>query len=368
MKNFIIVQNSLRTVWIFRADYIKKLVNLGRVVIIAPCDDDLAYAELLKLGVDIVDTPTPSGLIGRFYLAFHMNLSVLKYRFSSNGNTVFIVFFVSTFLLTYFSVVPFNKMHVVSVEGLGSFFSKNNFNKCLLRLLLSWSSGIKMYSNSDELNSVGGKGGILTNGIGVNLSDFLPLNKGKVIRKKEVNIMYVGRLIEDKGVLDVVKVFRLLFKKHSNVNCIMVGDIYPSNPTSITGEDIEKLKAEFGSRIDFPGFSSDIKSWYKIADILILPSVREGFPVCVMEANAMGLPCVGYDVPGLSDAIQNGINGHLCDFKDLNQLTLNLEFLIDQYKNGFDSDTPSRYARENFCRDKKTKEFVNNVLSVFPTN
>lgn len=171
-------------------------------------------------------------------------------------------------------------------------------------------------------------------------------------------------MIEDKGVKDAVDVFRILLNKGKNVRLSLVGDIYLSNPSSLTQYDIEKLKLEFGDKINFPGYSDNVIEWYKNSDILLLPSFREGFPVCVMEASAFGIPSFGYKVPGMSDAVKNNINGILVSYRDVNALSAAVEQVLSvEALNNFHSSSRD-FALSNFCQESKAKDIVKTLTSL----
>ncbi|WP_230834040.1 glycosyltransferase, partial [Vibrio campbellii] len=135
-------------------------------------------------------------------------------------------------------------------------------------------------------------------------------------------------MIKDKGVFDAIECFRTLISRGWDLNLKLAGESYKNNPSSLTVDEIDKLKGEFGSRIEFLGFVSDISKCYQKSNILILPSKREGFPVCVMEASASGLPSISYDVPGCRDAISSGVNGKLVEYGNTLALADTIEELF----------------------------------------
>ncbi|HHX8266401.1 TPA: glycosyltransferase, partial [Vibrio diabolicus] len=181
-----------------------------------------------------------------------------------------------------------------------------------LRFLLKKKNIVRLFCNKDEKRILGFNNDIVTGGIGVDVTKFQPKAK---VSNDALNIIYVGRLISDKGVLDAIEILRQLKIKGSTLT--LVGDIYPSNPSSLTQSEIIDIKNELGDRIQFEGYVSDPLPFYRKADVLLLPSKREGFPVCVMEANAMGIPAVVYDVPGCRDAVFSHVNGIVVEYGDI---------------------------------------------------
>lgn len=358
-KKAVIVQNSVKTTFLFRITYIKRLLAEGfEVIIVAPNDCEYSEKKLKKIGAKVHKVPSINTKKDYLTVVVLMNVLILKYRFK---NSIFICHFVTTFIITYFSLVPFNSKCIVYVEGLGTLFSKKSKFQLLLKFLLVKSRATRVFCNNDERAIVGLPNDIVSGGIGIELSYF---NSPKLFRNEEVfNLLYVGRLIEDKGVLDVIYVLRHLIKKGKPVILNLVGDIYPNNPSSLSKQDILSLKNEFGEAINFVGFSQNVKQWYEISDLLLLPSRREGFPVCVMEANAMGVPAVCYDVPGCSDAISTDVNGYLVTAFDCNEYANLVEKALEVSSLEKISKTSVAYAHENFDSREKSLAFVQLIKS-----
>ena len=350
-KRFVIVQNSLRTVLIFRLSYIKKLLDLGDVVVIAPNDDDSSLRKLEKIGVYVYNIPDDINYLKKIAI---INKKILNERL--NGS-VFICHFISTFIFTYFTLVPFNKKLVVYIEGLGSLFGKNRLFCFLAKILLKFNHAKVLFCNESEIELVGSQKDKVTGGIGVDLCYFKPKDS-PIKTDNTFNLLYVGRLIKDKGVLDTIEVLDILLSKNYNVKLTLIGDIYLNNPSSMTYNDIKINESRFGDRIEFLKFKDDIREIYERSDVLLIPSIREGFPVCVMEASAMGIPSVGYDVPGVRDSICHNVNGMLSKFQNLADFTYNVEILLNHEKLGQFRNSCREYAKNNFSAKEKSEEIV----------
>lgn len=362
MKRFVIVQNSIRTVYLFRLPYIKELLKTGNVIIIAPIDDDYAYKELKKLSVFIYEVPKQNNKFNKISSIIKMNAFILKERY--NGS-FFICHFIVTFLSCYFSLVPLNKKLLIYTEGLGSIFLRYPWARYLLKFLLVRNNAVRLFCNKSERDLLGNKDDIITNGIGVDIDKFKNKFRKNINENYKYKLIYIGRLIKDKGVIDIIDAFKILKIKNYNVELTLVGDIYPNNPSSLSEKEIDSIKSEFGNDIRFVSFTNDIKKLYELSDILLLASYREGFPVCVMEASSMGLPSVGYIVPGVEDAIIPGTNGLLAEFKNINELAYMIESLLqkdilEKYKT-----SSVNYANENFDSKLKAQELIDVVLTSY---
>ncbi|UWZ85559.1 glycosyltransferase family 4 protein [Occallatibacter riparius] len=97
-------------------------------------------------------------------------------------------------------------------------------------------------------------------------------------------LLYVGRLVRDKGILDLIQAVRLLH----NVSLTVVGE----------GEDANRARGlAQGLPVEFCGFQSDPQRFYRQADLLVFPSHHEGQGFVPVEAMAHGLPCLLSDIP-----------------------------------------------------------------------
>ena len=118
--------------------------------------------------------------------------------------------------------------------------------------------------------------------------------------------VFIGRLVGDKGINELVEAFGRLQKVHPEVRLILVGP-EEAELDPLKGETM----AEIGSNdaISAVGRQSDVRPWYAVADAFVFPSYREGFPNCVIEAGAMGLPSIVTDINGSREIVLDGENG-----------------------------------------------------------
>ena len=135
------------------------------------------------------------------------------------------------------------------------------------------------------------------------------------IQKTDFVFVFVGRLVGDKGINELIDVFSKI--KDSNVKLLLVGDLEsdldPLNRDTI--QEIDKNK-----NIISVGFQSDVRPYFAISHCLVFPSYREGFPNVVLQAGAMGLPSIVSNINGCNEIIQEGINGSIIPSKDRESL------------------------------------------------
>lgn len=131
------------------------------------------------------------------------------------------------------------------------------------------------------------------------------------ITKQDFVFGFVGRLVADKGINELVHAFNMLEQK--NIKLIMVGRYEPElDPLSQETQNIIKTNPN----IIEVGFQKDVKKFLTIMDLFVSPSYREGFGLSVLEANLMKVPVLVTSITGYSEIVQEGKNGFFVDPKD----------------------------------------------------
>lgn len=134
------------------------------------------------------------------------------------------------------------------------------------------------------------------------------IEKAKQIRKNDVfTFLFVGRIVGDKGINELVEAFIRLHSEYNKVRLLLVGffeeNIDPILP--VTKTQIENTPSIIAAGEQL---GDDLIAHYAAADCFVFPSYREGFPNTVMEAGAMGLPCIVTDINGSREIITSNID------------------------------------------------------------
>ncbi|WP_047546312.1 glycosyltransferase family 4 protein [Psychroserpens sp. Hel_I_66] len=142
---------------------------------------------------------------------------------------------------------------------------------------------------------------------------------------KEFIFIYVGRLVSDKGINELAIAFNNFSKKYSS-KLILVGwretDLDPLHPTT---EMILKQNKD----IIQVGYQKDVRPYFAIADVLVFPSYREGFPNVVLQAGAMNVPSIVSNINGCNEIIKENENGLIIPVKDTKAIEGAMQYLIE---------------------------------------
>lgn len=200
------------------------------------------------------------------------------------------------------------------------------------------SSGLKEFIINENLAS-SNKLKVIANGSsnGIDTSFFNPLlyssaqkdqlRQGLNINLDDFVFIFVGRLVSDKGINELVEAFDQVSLTYENAKLLLVGPM-ESDLDPLKEKTIELIK--INKAIISTGFQYDVRPFFYISDALVFPSYREGFPNVVMQAGAMGLPAIVTDINGCNEIIEEDINGTIIVAKNAALLKEKMElFLTD---------------------------------------
>jgi len=174
---------------------------------------------------------------------------------------------------------------------------------------------------------------MLANGsiCGVDIHRFSPDPEVRIQKRAQLGIpesarvlVYVGRLNVDKGLLDLAQAFTRIAAAHPDNHLLLVGPDEENMRTKI-----EQICNPNEGCLHFVGYTAQPEHYMAAADLLCLPSYREGFGMVLVEAAAMGLPTIGTRIYGISDAVVDGQTGLLFEPGSVDDLTAKLTQLLD---------------------------------------
>ena len=146
------------------------------------------------------------------------------------------------------------------------------------------------------------------------------------INKSDVVFVFVGRLVTDKGINELISAFKRLSIKNPNIKLLLVGT-FESDLDPLKGKTLNEI--ENNHNIIHVGWQTDVRPYFAISNALVFPSYREGFPNVVMQAGAMDLPSIVTDINGCNEIIKHNINGLVIPPKDESELFIAMQYLIE---------------------------------------
>ena len=164
---------------------------------------------------------------------------------------------------------------------------------------------------------------------GVDMERFNPSRYADV-RKYEgkFRFIFVGRIVGDKGINELVEAFVHLNKEHQNTQLVLVGK-YEANLDPVKQVTLEAIEENPCIDACGPRYGDELLVEYMKSDCFVMPSYREGFPNTVMEAGAMGLPSVVTDINGSREIIIHGENGLIVPSKNVDALYEAMKLMIE---------------------------------------
>jgi glycosyltransferase involved in cell wall biosynthesis len=227
-------------------------------------------------------------------------------------------------------------VRVSSISGLGYVFVASGLKSKLFRSLiavmyriaLNGASSVIFQNKADrdvlnKMKSIKPCQEVFIRGSGVALDRYtvMPEPSGKPV------VMLISRLLIDKGVGEFVAASKLLKSKRNDIRMVLVGEVDPGNPNTITSEQLTSW-VELGL-VEHWGYTNTVSEVIAKSNIIVLPSYREGLPKCLIEAAACGRAVITTDVPGCRDAIEPGKTGLLVPPKSDRALASAIARLVD---------------------------------------
>lgn len=225
---------------------------------------------------------------------------------------------------------------VSAISGLGYVFTSRGKLARPLKLVVgriySWALGhhnqIVIFQNPDDRDILTKATGLsetkveMIRGSGVNLKQhtLTPELTGLPV------VLFPARLLADKGIFEFVQAATLLRAKGISARFALAGMVDSANPTSISQAQLDSWLAE--GTVEHWGYRTDMPQVISSANLVVLPSYREGLPKVLLEAAACGRAVVTTDVPGCRDAIEPDVTGLLVPVRNAESLACAIEQLL----------------------------------------
>ena len=311
----LISANSFWNIANFRAGLIEQLIGRGYRVIIAAPDHDPSWAA--ARGAESIGIAMErSGLNPLRDILLLLNY----YRLiDSCQPDAFLGFTAKPNIYGSIAARVAGMASLPNVSGLGTAFINPGPLSALVGLLYRIAfraCPIIFFQNPDDRDLFVARGIVRTAqarllpGSGVNVEYFRPSSEAS----DAICLLYVGRLLGDKGVREFVEAARLLKADRPAWRFQLLGPIDEGNRSGIGQGELDQWVAD-GS-VDYLGEADDVRPHLAQATAVVLPSYREGLPRSLLEAAAMARPLIATDVPGNRQLVRDGVNGLLCEARD----------------------------------------------------
>jgi len=221
---------------------------------------------------------------------------------------------------------------VANLSGLGRSFSKNSRLLGLAAVGFKWAfhrATAVLFQNGEDLRLLVNRGIVdpakaqRIPGSGVNLERFSFRNCARDCGDENVEFLFVGRLLWEKGIGEFAGAARKLKSRYPNVRFRVLGPLQ-EGPAGVSQSTLGAWVRE--GIIDYLGVAEDVRAAMEEADCIVLPSYyNEGVPRSLLEAAALGRPIITTDMAGCRDAVCDGATGYICNPRDIEGLASTLE-------------------------------------------
>lgn len=325
----LILANHYNTLRIFRRELLKKLVSMGNEVVISipPCDNENKNT-LISYGCQVIFTSEMNRrgmnpLQDLFLLKAYCKLletekpdKVITYTIKCNIYGAFAC-----------------KIHKLpcyaNITGLGSAFQGNGLIRKMVSFMYKYSLNRcrTVFVENDGIRQALTNEGIVRDkqitvmpGAGVSLTEF-PVTPYPT-EEIPLKFLFVGRIMQEKGVDEYFEAIKLIKLEYPKTEFHFIGwyeDNYEQTIKTLETNDL----------IRFHGFQLDVKPFIAKSHCVVLPSWHEGMSNTLLESAAMCRPVITNRIHGCMEAVDEGLNGYLCEKKSTDSLYCMLKRFIE---------------------------------------
>jgi len=262
---------------------------------------------------------------------------------------------------------------IATVTGLGYIWTDDGPRARVLRAILEpiyrrvlRLADVVIYLNEEDRRTLGGRRTVLIPGEGIDLEAFspsaVPPERQAALRSElglgsdDQVVLMVGRMLRHKGVLEFVEAARRVRVACPEAVFVLVGPSDEGNPARIPSGEIRIW--ETTGLVRYLGTREDVRELMAIADVVVLPTYREGLPRVLIEAAAMGRPIVATDIPGCREVVWSGVNGFLVPVRDAVALAEAIEALLKNPKLRAEFGAASRRLAEERFSDQRVVDCI----------
>jgi glycosyltransferase involved in cell wall biosynthesis len=200
----------------------------------------------------------------------------------------------------------------------------------------------------------------ISNGIDINnrfnFDNFNQLTRRNIRKKYDISdedllVIFVGRLVKEKGIIDLLYAFKNI--KEENINLLVIGDA----PNTERDNSINNIiESSDNPNVTFTGRVDNVEDFLYASDVFVLPSYREGMPRSIIEAMAMKNAIIATDIRGSREEVDDDVNGYLVNVKSPNEITSKLiklskdRAILEKFKNASYDKAKALYDEEKVVK------------------
>ena len=359
----VLISPKNRTVYNFRGDLIKEIIGKGyEVIVIGPDKKDVNIIE--KLGARFKEIPMIK--TGTSITADLKYCDELTSFLRDEKPDVTLGYTVKPVV---YGAIAAKRAGVKNINclitGGGYTFASKSVKARILGLIVRnlYRVGLSnathvIFQNKDDLKEfcsrhlVNKKKCSFVNGSGVNTEQFKP-----VPLPSEPTFFMLSRLLKSKGVGEYLEAARIVKKQYSNVTFILLGKYEYVMQDAMDERYIESFIKD--GTIERFEETDDVRPYYEMCSVYVLPSYREGTPRTVLEAMAMGRPIITTDTQGCRETVKDGVNGFLVPVKNSAAIAEKMIWFIEHPEAIREMGERShKYALEKFDVNKVNADMI----------
>jgi glycosyltransferase involved in cell wall biosynthesis len=369
-NKIILVSRCAWTLYNFRAGLMRALKQRGALVIGGGAGGDGFEPWIAALGVPFISLPVSKKAIN---LPADARLFCTLYRWYRRERPHVVHHFtikpvIYGSLAARLAGVP---RVVNTVTGLGFVFTEERL--VWLRRLVEWQYCLALacahftfFQNRDDLQLfrarrlISSEKAELLPGSGVDCQFFAPAAITEPAPAQPLTFLMVARLLREKGVEEFVEAARQVKRECPETRFQLLGGRDERNPTVVPQTDLDRWQAE--EVVTWLGEVPNVRPIVGRADVVVLPSYREGIPRALLEAAAMGKALITTDTVGCRDVVDEGVNGLLVPVRDAEALARAMVRLIS---NPAMRERMGKAGREKMEREFDERIVVEKTLQVY---
>ncbi len=350
VKKVLILANSSGGLYDFRNELVLELLKTSKVYVSVP--DETAVEKLKNEGCEVLHTDINRRGMNpiqdlKLYKSYGKLLKEIK-------PDVVLTYTIKPNIYGGFACRMNKTAYIVNVTGLGTTFERGGMLQKMVvfmyRIALKNARCIFFQNDTNqrifEENGIYGRKTKRVNGSGVNLEKF---QEEAYPGHQKPKFLFVGRLMKEKGIEEFLSCAKRYAERAEFDIIGYCEEAYE--------EEVKRLQQE--GILQFHGFQSDVKAFYKEADAVVIASYHEGMSNVLLEAAATGRPVLATKIPGCKEAVEDNETGLLFAPRSADALENNIEYFLSM-------SIEEREAMGQAARRKMEREFDRkNVVSSY---